>query len=440
MSISNRITFMYGSMFAIAILIINAVIFINLHMYYREISQNEMDETMQRIKAHITSGGETAPQAIDAIKPYKYIMAFVYETNAPQTAPVEEFRGAPAQGGFPSRIINFLTNFNDQDTIEANGRYYHIWTYRAFDRERRVVGTFFSFFVLFNVLGWVGSFFGGRYVSRKMLKPIADIIKLASDISIDDLSKRIDINGPDDELNLLARTFNDMIGRLSVSFEKQSRFVSDASHELRTPISVIQGYANLLARWGKDDPAVLAESVENIQSETGHMSALVKKLLYIAGISGETKPAKDYMSLNNCVREILKEVEVMDLPHTITLTEDAEVNIYADYDMIRQMLWIFIENSMKYCKNGKAVICIRLYNNETGGVISIKDEGVGIKDRDLPHIFERFYRGDKSRSRSISGTGLGLSIAERIIQSHNATVTVTSKPDMGTYLEVGFEK
>lgn len=452
MTISNKITLMYGGIFAIAVILINAVLFINLYMYYREITKNELDETVTQVIEYIENGGELTEEGINGVNPNKFVKVDVRQISREQNEQPEPFpkvriaegfsENAPENWKIPSGVFARIVDFSfGERFFEHNGITYVILTYRNFDREKKILNIFYTLFLLFNVLGICGAFIIGRYISRKMLKPITNMIKLASEISIEDLSKRIEIDGPDDEINLLAKTFNDMIGRLAVSFEKQSRFVSDASHELRTPISVIQGYANLLARWGKDDPEILAESIESIKSETERMSALVKKLLYMAGDIGEAKQAaRDYISLNDCVKEIFKEISVMELPHEIELVENAELSIYADADLIRQMLWIFIENSMKYCKNNKAEITVTLYADENYNYVSIKDDGIGIKEKDIPHIFERFYRGDKSRSKTISGTGLGLSIAERIIKSHGANVTVTSKPDHGTQVVIGFEK
>lgn len=454
MTISNKITLMYGGVFAIAILLINAVVFVNLYMFYRSLSKNEMAETITKVIEHIKEGGDISDEAISSINPNKYVKTDVLiidslDSNTSGQAQNPPFRfedvrvARPSESwNIPKGVISRIINFTfEEQRFEHNGHVYLILTYRSFDREHQIAGIFYSLFILSSVFGVVGAFLIGRYISRKMLRPITDLIKLASEISIDDLNRRIEIDGPDDEINLLAKTFNDMIGRLSVSFEKQSRFVSDASHELRTPISVIQGYANLLARWGKDDPEILTESIESIKSETERMSALVKKLLYMAGDIGEGKQAaRDYLNLNECVKDILKEISVMELPHEIRLVESADVFIYADKDLIRQMLWIFIENSMKYCKNNKTDITVTLYTDEGNNYVSIKDDGIGIKEKDLPHIFERFYRGDKSRSKAIIGTGLGLSIAESIIKSHNAKVSVMSKPDHGTQIIISFEK
>ncbi len=273
----------------------------------------------------------------------------------------------------------------------------------------------------------------GLYVSYVLLKPLRKIRETAERISAEDLSRRIEIDGPDDELKDLSITFNSMIDRLEKSFEQQSRFVSDASHELRTPISVIKGYANLINRWGKDDPEILQEAVNNILEETDHMSVMIKNLLFLAKSDQKRNQVqKQPMSLNEAVRDISKDLMVTDERiNVVTDICDEELIINGDYDLIKQMLWIYTENAVKY-SGEKKTITYRVYKEGSYVCVSVKDNGCGIKDEDLPHIFDRFYRADKSRNKEIPGTGLGLSIAKWIVDIHNGEVKVESTVGVGT--------
>ena len=223
-----------------------------------------------------------------------------------------------------------------------------------------------------------------------------------------------------------------MIDRLEQSFEQQSRFVSDASHELRTPISVIKGYANLINRWGKDDPEILQEAVNNILEETDHMSVMIKNLLFLArSDQHRAHIQKQPMSLNDAVRDIAKDLSVTDEKvDIITDICDDELVINGDPDLIKQMLWIYTENAVKYSGDEK-IITYRVFSDGGYACVSVKDNGCGINDEDLPHIFDRFYRVDKSRNKNIPGTGLGLSIAKWIIEVHNASVEVNSVVGQG---------
>ena len=254
----------------------------------------------------------------------------------------------------------------------------------------------------------------------------------AERISIEDLSQRIELDGPNDEMKELSETFNSMIDRLEASFHKQNQFISDASHELKTPIAVIQGYANLMNRWGKDDPSVLQESLDSILAETEQMSTLIKKLLLLAK-SDQSKVhiVKKPLSLNEVSEEILKELGILETKKNIVYNEEAEVVIFADYALVKQLIWIYVENSLKYTKEN-GTIAFRIYQDEQYGYISVTDDGIGIKEEDLPYIFDRFYRSDKSRNKEIAGTGLGLSIAKWIMDSHQGEILVESVYGQGT--------
>ena len=284
-----------------------------------------------------------------------------------------------------------------------------------------------------DIVGFLFAGLIGIYISHTMLKPVRKIRETAERISVEDLSQRIEISGPDDDLKELSITFNSMIDRLERSFEQQSRFVSDASHELRTPISVIKGYANLINRWGKDDPEILQEAVNNILEETDHMSVMIKNLLFLArSDQHRAHIQKQPMSLNDAVRDIAKDLSVTDEKiNIITDICDKDMVIDGDPDLIKQMLWIYTENAVKYSGQEKT-ITYRVFSEGQYACVSVKDNGCGINKEDLPHIFERFYRVDKSRNKNIPGTGLGLSIAEWIIDVHSGSVEVNSVVGQGT--------
>ncbi|MDP4144884.1 MAG: ATP-binding protein [Bacillota bacterium] len=272
----------------------------------------------------------------------------------------------------------------------------------------------------------------GNKSSKKILLPIDTMTKTVKHISIQALDTRLDVSGSQDELKDLAETFNEMIDRIQHSYEQQNQFVSDASHELRTPISVIQGYANLLDRWGKNDKDVLEESIFAIKIEAENMKDLVEKLLFLARADKNTqKIEKSDFHLNELIYEVIKETKLINSTHTILSKVNDEVLISADRKLIKQALRIFIDNSIKYTPvNG--IIKLNSYKISKIMCIDIQDNGIGISSEDLPHIFDRFYRADKSRTKETGGTGLGLSIAKWIIYMHKGSIEVESKLNCGT--------
>lgn len=272
----------------------------------------------------------------------------------------------------------------------------------------------------------------GSRASKKMLRPVEIMTNTVKKINISALDTRLDISGSQDELKDLAQTFNDMLDRLQHSYEIQNQFVSDASHELRTPIAVIQGYINLLDRWGKDDRPVLEESIAAIKDESENMKNLVEKLLFLARSDKNTqKVEKVLFNLDNLISEVVKETRLIDSIHVISNTRNESIKIFADPKLLKEALRIFIDNSIKYTpESGKISIDSYLQSNQA--VISISDTGIGISKEDLPNIFNRFYRADKSRTKETGGTGLGLSIAKWIILKHKGTIQVDSTFNYGT--------
>jgi two-component system sensor histidine kinase ArlS len=280
----------------------------------------------------------------------------------------------------------------------------------------------------------------GSRTIKKMLIPIYHMTAIAKSISVKDLDKRLDVIDSHDELKDLAETFNDMLNRIEAAYEQQNRFVSDASHELRTPISVVQGYANLLSRWGKEDKAVLDESVIAIKNEAENMKNLVEKLLFLARADKNTqKLEKENFYVNELIEEIIKDTKLIANNHNILNFKNDTAILCADKNLIKQALRIFIDNSIKYTPTG-GTITINSYLNADLITITIEDTGIGISEEDLPFIFDRFYRCDKARSRQSGGTGLGLSIAKWIISSHAGTTEVQSTLNIGTKIIISIPR
>lgn len=256
---------------------------------------------------------------------------------------------------------------------------------------------------------------------------------------IDDLSGDACISVRDSELAGLEAAVNNMLKRLAESQKKQIRFVDDASHELRTPIAVIQGYAHMLDRWGKDDPAVMAEAIEAIETETAHMKTLVDQLLFLArGDMDRLVLAREPIDAAGLMRELHEEYTMIDPDHEYLCPIPADappVFVEGDVTMLKQALRVMLDNAGKYTpKNG--TITLQLQKNEAGEVCcSVADNGVGIPPEDLPRIFDRFWRGANARSAT-QGSGLGLSIAKWIVDRSGGRIDVISAPELGTKMTV----
>lgn len=273
-------------------------------------------------------------------------------------------------------------------------------------------------------------------ISKKAMAPVNMMIKEVDEISVNNLNKRLDVSGSKNELKDLARTFNSMIENIETSVDVQKQFVSDASHELRTPIAVVQGYANLLSRWGKDDREILEESIQAIKEESDSMKKLIESLLFLSRGDKNTQVIeKENFELDKLIDEVVKESSMIDNKHTIVSNNNEKITIRADRSLIKEAIRIFVDNSIKYTpENGN--IKINTFHKTNGVYIVIDDDGIGISKEDLPKMFNRFYRCDKSRNKNSGGTGLGLAIAKYIIEKHNGKIKVYSKLDKGTIISV----
>ena len=309
---------------------------------------------------------------------------------------------------------------------------------------------FFIALVILESLLLFGGIGKSLKLTRSALRPLSELTETAQNISkltgklntIDagQLETRISLESPQKELSGLEEAINGMLDRINESYNAQVRFVSDASHELRTPIAVIQGYANLLDRWGKNDEKVLQESIDTLKSEAQNMKGLVEHLLFLArGDSDTMRLNIETLNIGAIVAEVVRETKMIYASREIEFEAAVvEVNMPGDAQLIKQALRILIDNSAKFSPENE-IIKVSL-SADCGKVkISISDNGAGIAPEDLPHIFDRFFRSDDSRTRKTGGSGLGLSIAKWIVESHGGSAEVVSRKDIGTRVTLTFD-
>ena len=294
----------------------------------------------------------------------------------------------------------------------------------------------------------------GRDKARRLLEPLERIAQTAQELSqvrfdseklhhLEDAIGTVSLLSPDarvltgdKELQGLESAINDLIKRMRETYTEQTRFVSDASHELRTPIAVIQGYADMLQRWGKDDEKVLEEGITAIQSESAHMKKLVEQLLFLArGDNGRTQLVLEDVDLSLMLREVYEESLMIHPDREWRLDAEAPVMVRGDAAMLKQTARILVDNAVKYTSDGQ-LISLRTRFKEGAPCFEVQDNGIGIKEADLAHIFDRFFRSDPARTRATGGTGLGLSIAKWIVDRHGGYFDVFSREEFGTRIGV----
>jgi len=273
----------------------------------------------------------------------------------------------------------------------------------------------------------------GKRSDNKLFEPLRVMSATANRLTVNNLhSERLNVEGTKNELKDLANVVNAMLDRIETSYESQKQFVSDASHELRTPISVIQGYANLLNRWGTTNEEVLHESIEAIQNEARSMQDLVEKLLFLSRHDKKTlKLTKKRFNMRKLMEDMVKETKLVAVNRIINSTALEDVIVYGDKQALKQAMRIFIENAVKYTHDGDE-ITISCQKVGEDCVIIVQDTGIGMTQKDIDHIFDRFYRSDYVRNQNISGHGLGLSLAKLIILAHTGRIKVRSQFQKGT--------
>jgi signal transduction histidine kinase len=273
----------------------------------------------------------------------------------------------------------------------------------------------------------------GKRSDIKLLEPIRLMSATANRLTVNNLhSERLNVEGTKNELKDLANVINAMLDRIETSYESQKQFVSDASHELRTPIAVIQGYINMLNRWGSSNEEVLQESIEAIQNEARSMQDLVEKLLFLSRHDKKTlKLTKKRFNMRPLVEDMVKETKLVAGNRIISHPIMEDVIIYGDKQALKQAIRIFIDNAVKYTKDGDeiSILCQKI-NDDC--VITVSDTGIGMTKKDIDHIFNRFYRSDHVRNQNISGHGLGLSLAKLIILAHTGKIKIRSQFKKGS--------
>ncbi|MBK7986760.1 MAG: HAMP domain-containing protein [Ignavibacteria bacterium] len=283
------------------------------------------------------------------------------------------------------------------------------------------------------------SMFGGWLLARFSLKPVDRIINAAHDITAHNLSRRLPMPSSNDEIGRLTSTLNEMIERLQDSFEQIRQFTSDVSHELRTPLAILMGEMELALRSPKQN-VQYKETIMSALEEVTRLSKVVQSLLEIS--RAETGQVKiDFLPLNlsDTIRDIAEDMQILAEEKGIKLESIIEDNIIimADYVRIHQTLINVIDNSIKYNRPNGSVL-VRMQADTNYAVIRVSDTGVGIPEDSLEHIFDRFFRVDKARSRDVDGTGLGLAIVKWIVESHHGSIDVESQLGKGTMFTIKF--
>jgi heavy metal sensor kinase len=279
------------------------------------------------------------------------------------------------------------------------------------------------------VAAWAGS----AWLARKVLRPLAVLSRTAERISASSLRTRLNLDAPYEEFRQLAEAFNAMLDRLQKASESQRSFVDSAAHELQTPLTVLRGNLEVSLQKMRTADEYREALITNLE-QVERLMALTKSLLTLARFAGDRPPVHLVpLALEPVLRELIDDLVPLAEDRMIRLSLECEpvLPVQGDAQKLKQLVINLLDNALRYTDPGGAVM-VRLSGTPEAVSVAVQDTGHGIDSAHLPHLFERFYRVDHSRTRDVGGTGLGLSIVKEIADSHKGSITVESEVGKGS--------
>ncbi|MBI5826115.1 MAG: HAMP domain-containing protein, partial [Deltaproteobacteria bacterium] len=278
----------------------------------------------------------------------------------------------------------------------------------------------------------------GYFLARKALKPVADIIDITRRIRAENLNERITISVPQDEIGRLAGTINEMIVRLGKSFNQIRQFTADASHELKTPLTILKGEMEVALR-GRGDVEHMRAALRSGLEEIDRMNYIVRNLLELARMDVEREAAapRGPVALDRVLEERVEQLRriALDSGVEMSIIKVMDATVAGDPVRLGQLVFNILDNALKYTPRGGEIEA-SLETEGGNAVLRVRDTGAGIAAEDLPYIFDRFYRADKARTGGVGGAGLGLSICKEIVAAHGGAIGVESEPGKGSVFTV----
>lgn len=321
------------------------------------------------------------------------------------------------------------------ELINKDGEVYTVILVKNLSEEKNFFFDMIYIFLSGLSICIIISIFAFTKLLKKIKKQLSLLENINSNITLENL-KVIKPTNYFKEFDNILDSYEDMLLRLDIQNKKQIEFVHNSSHELKTPLFIIGGYIDMIKRWGKKDPEIFNEALISIEDETKSMNLLIEKLLFIAKES-EIKSEKNEVELSEIILGCISSLKHQYPKSNINFTPEYTI-IKSDEGLIKLLIKNILENSIKYGKNNPVDISITNSDEQKQAILTIKDYGIGMTSEELHHIYDRFFRANKSRSKEIQGHGLGMSIVKRIINLLNLDIKISSTPNMGTTVQIFF--
>ncbi len=288
--------------------------------------------------------------------------------------------------------------------------------------------------VLSAIVALVASF----VIASSAIEPINRLIAAMSKTRSDRMDERLGWSGRSDEIGSLANSFDAMLDRLEDGFTRERQFISDASHELKTPLTVINANAQMLERWADRDPEIRSDSLRAIREESSSLAAMVNGMLLLAKAeSGDDIPRTAlplHEPLEDAIRATLPRAHEKGLTLASEIVQTGDDLVRGDANLLRQLFTNLIDNAIKFTEQGSIEVALACRDGHA--IVTVSDTGIGIDEEAIDRVFDRFFRADASRNRTIPGTGLGLAIVRSIARVHDGTVSAERRPEGGTRFRV----
>jgi heavy metal sensor kinase len=457
-SLRFRITVWYASLLAGALILFGASVYLGLERYLDWTLQRTLSVECSTIATQLLSqfpAKDTAWLAREINEDYAPEVNGLFIRVSRQDTDVVYLSGAPKDGTFDPSHIPFpgekemdgsrKLQFNSGNRLLINsmtlampdGNRFIVESGAPYHQVEVALHGLLLTFAIYMPFVVSLAVAGGYWLMRRSLQPVDEITKRAEGITSTNLSERLPVIRTGDELERLSISLNRMIERLDNAFQHINRFSADASHELRTPLTILQLELEGIAQNHRRDIS-LGEQIGSALEETHRMSRIVESLLTISRLdAGEVKMDKSHLDLGELAASTAGEMKLLAEEKSISLRIQAGLGVEVAGDRVRlqQVVVNLIDNSIKYTPAG-GMIELRVGREGQSAVLEVSDNGLGIPAHDLPHVFERFYRADKARSRASGGAGLGLSIVKAICAAHNGDINVLSREGKGSTFRV----
>ncbi|MFE4075234.1 ATP-binding protein [Peribacillus sp. YIM B13477] len=435
-----------------AVLFIFLLLLMNVSIYF-VFSNLMMVNEMNRAKAETGKIAFDVSENVNNISPNDLLRAYlpidgmigiVIEGQRKGTAVTSNSekqlsnRNSSFYPGEKSEIITYQQKkyvFVSNPIVWGDGSVVNLQITKSMSATEEMLAVLRIVLIAVTIIAMIPVLISSTILSNFIARPIRSMIDTMKEIQTSGQFKRLSLEEKSkDELVEMGKTFNHMIDLLQANFEKQEQFVSNASHELKTPLTVIESYASLLKRKGLERPDLFDESIEAIHSEAIRMREMTEQMLLLAKHQEKWNIEKENVNLSDIMAELAK-VYKNAYNRTVEIYSGDAIEAVTDVQKLKQLLFIFLDNARKYSDE-----LISVYIGQTGNeaYIRIEDRGDGIPKAELPKVFDRFYRVDKARNRKQGGSGLGLSVAKEIADAIDVRIEMDSLEGRGTIVTLLF--